>query len=66
MFWQIMTYISKKGERSTSETGYLTKEVLKRPNLTVVTGVRSDFVLICTIFFPLTFLHPGPRHKTSA
>lgn len=34
-----MTYISKEGERSTSETGYLTKEVLKRPNLTVVTHV---------------------------
>lgn len=40
-----MTYIGPNGERSTSETGYLTKEVLKRPNLTVVTGVSNQTCL---------------------
>ena len=33
-------YIGSNGERSSSETGYLTPEVLARPNLRVVTGAH--------------------------
>jgi choline dehydrogenase len=37
---RIMTYIDSKAERVTSETSYLTPDVLARPNLTVVTNAQ--------------------------
>lgn len=50
-----MAYVSPNGERSTSETGYLTKAVLKRPNLMVVTGV-SLALMVASRFTGLTFV----------
>ncbi|KDQ17549.1 hypothetical protein BOTBODRAFT_105670 [Botryobasidium botryosum FD-172 SS1] len=37
---KLVTYIDPKGRRSTTESGYLTREVLLRPNLTVVVGAK--------------------------
>ena len=43
---QAMTYISSNGERSSSETAYLTPEVLARPNLRVVTGAHVTRIVL--------------------
>lgn len=40
-----VTYIDSKGRRVSSESAYLTPEVLKRPNLTVATGVQVTRIL---------------------
>ncbi|KDQ21683.1 hypothetical protein BOTBODRAFT_50263 [Botryobasidium botryosum FD-172 SS1] len=37
---RVTTYIDPRGRRSTTESGYLTREVLSRPNLTVVVGAQ--------------------------
>ena len=43
-----MTYTSPKGERTSTETAYLTDDVLARPNLTVVTGAQATKILFDT------------------
>ena len=40
-----MTYIDSKGQRVSTETGYLTPEVLARPNFTVATEAIVTRVL---------------------
>jgi choline dehydrogenase len=42
----IVTYIDKNGQRVTTESSYLSTEVLRRPNLTVVVGARATRILI--------------------
>jgi len=42
---KIMTYIDSKGQRVSTESSYLTAEVLKRPNLTVATCVQVTRIL---------------------
>jgi choline dehydrogenase len=44
--WLIVTYIDKNGRRVTTESSYLTANVLRRPNLTVVVGARATRILI--------------------
>ncbi|KAF8323358.1 alcohol oxidase [Clavulina sp. PMI_390] len=44
----LMTYVGTNGERSTSETGYLTPDVLARKNLMVVTHAHVTKILIST------------------
>jgi choline dehydrogenase len=41
-----VTYICPEGERVTSETAYLSSDVLKRPNLTVVIHARVTKLLL--------------------
>lgn len=54
---QLMTYVGPDGERSTAES-YLSDEVLKRPNLTVVTGVsRWPDLLTCSFDLTLHLPH---------
>ncbi len=40
-----MTYIDSNGQRVSTESSYLTAEVLKRPNLTVATCVQVTRIL---------------------
>ena len=40
-----MTFIDSGGRRVTTESAYLTADVLKRPNLTVATGVQVTRVV---------------------
>lgn len=40
-----MTYVSSKAQRVSSETAYLTKDVLARPNLKVVINAQVTRVL---------------------
>ena len=40
-----MTYTTPRGERTSTETAYLTDAVLARPNLTVVTGAQATKLL---------------------
>lgn len=42
----LVTYIDSKGQRVTTETAYLTPEVLARPNLTIVTHAQVMKVVI--------------------
>jgi choline dehydrogenase len=43
---KIMTYIAANGERVTTESAYLTDDVLGRPNLTVVLGANVTRILL--------------------
>lgn len=45
---KIMTYIDSKSTRVTTESAYLTDDVLSRPNLTVITYARVTKVLLDT------------------
>ncbi|TFK28189.1 choline dehydrogenase [Coprinopsis marcescibilis] len=45
---RIMTYVSSKYQRVSSETAYLTPEVLARPNLTVVINATATRILFDT------------------
>lgn len=40
-----MTFIDLRGQRVTSESAYLTEEVLARPNLAVATGALVERIL---------------------
>ena len=40
-----MTYISDKGVRITTESAYLTPDVLSRPNLTIITHAQATKIL---------------------
>jgi choline dehydrogenase len=40
-----VTYIDSKGRRVSTESAYLTRDVLARPNLTVVTGASVTRIL---------------------
>jgi choline dehydrogenase len=41
-----MTFIDGAGKRSSTETAYLTHEVLARPNLSVLTGAHVTRILL--------------------
>ena len=41
-----MTYIDPKGTRVTTESAYLTPEVLKRPNLCVLTHASATKIIV--------------------
>lgn len=43
---KIMTYIDKRGRRSSTESAYFTPEVLARPNLTVLTGAHVTRIIL--------------------
>ncbi|KAJ7126745.1 choline dehydrogenase [Mycena epipterygia] len=70
---RVMTYIDPKGERVSSETAYLTKNVLARPNLKVaihatVTRVIFDQVNGATRAVGVEFANSanGPRYRAHA
>ncbi|HEV7738400.1 MAG TPA: GMC family oxidoreductase N-terminal domain-containing protein, partial [Chlamydiales bacterium] len=43
-----MTFIDRKGRRVSTETAYLTKDVLQRPNLKVMVHARVSRILFDT------------------
>ena len=64
-----MTYISPKGRRVSTETAYLTPEVLARPNLTLATGasvIRILFEGKRAIGVELSKGHNQARHQIHA
>ncbi|KAK7033387.1 hypothetical protein R3P38DRAFT_3313389 [Favolaschia claudopus] len=70
---RVMTYIDSKGQRVSSETAYLTKEVLARPNLKVaihaqVTRIIFDRVngVMRAIGVECANSPDGPRYKAHA
>ncbi|KAJ7285268.1 hypothetical protein C8J57DRAFT_1671770 [Mycena rebaudengoi] len=70
---RVMTYVDERGERVSSETAYLTQDVLSRPNLKVaihaqVTRVLFDQVEGATRAVGVEFANSanGPRYKAHA
>ncbi|KAJ6512917.1 GMC oxidoreductase-domain-containing protein [Mycena sanguinolenta] len=70
---RVLTYVDSKGQRVSSETAYLTKDVLARPNLKVaihaqVTRVIFDQVDGATRAVGVEFANSpnGPRYKARA
>ncbi|KAJ7476147.1 hypothetical protein FB451DRAFT_1245968 [Mycena latifolia] len=70
---RVMTYVNNNGERVSSETAYLTKDVLARPNLTVaihaqVTRIIFDKVNGAPRAVGVEFANSakGPRYRASA
>lgn len=43
-----MTYIDPSGRRVSTESAYLTQDVLNRPNLTVATGCQATKIIFDT------------------
>lgn len=65
-----MTYVDDVGRRVTTETAYLTREVLKRPNLKVAVYAHATRILFDTIgdakkAVGVEFSHntSGPRYR---
>lgn len=68
-----MTYIDKEKTRSTAETGYLTPQVISRPNLTVALHAQVTRILFKTegqltraVGVEFAKTRNGPRYQVSA
>lgn len=68
-----MTYIDKNKRRSTAEKGYLTPQVLSRPNLTVALHAQVTRILFKTegnitraVGVQFAKARDGPRYQVSA
>ncbi|KAI0783981.1 GMC oxidoreductase [Irpex lacteus] len=63
---KVMTYVDKQGRRVTSESAYLTPEILERPNLKVATGAYVNRILFDLTVSPIRATGVEFRDNTGA